>query len=717
MRYCRLTPSEKLPDRFLFSGVLKNPDDTVIVSYIIEVTKPWFPTSRVAPVIINELKSNLGRLSGASDNLTSFEETLKDVNEALFDLSEQGEIEWIGNLNSLIMLLKNNEIHLAQTGSLPGYLFRKQKINQITEGLSMDKESHPLKTFSSIISGQIEVNDKILLANHELFNVLSLDMLRQIIANNSPYQASLSILRSLRKHNVPTVSSLILDFSADAKAEPEPESVIIEEGFERWHKKAWRFMQPKISSAGRNIKQGTIKAHQIFKEKISPTVSSATKSAANFTKDKIIPGLSGQVKKIILKRTPEQETSGLLSTNFKKSLIFVGKLGSGTKRSLAKGSKKQYLYILIAFILIISTIFIIRGRHQENTNSTTKDDSAKIISQVKSVITTADSLNQSGQKDKSIIEYKNALNLLVKIDAENAEKKSLTNQINAEIDQLTANTRLSANSTALTFSNGTINQLEVASPYFYTSSSKSGKIYRQAPGALDGAKETEIKPNTEIAKGVVDMFSAITSGSQNKIIAISGDGQAFNLIQDGTNSTLTEIKFPLGKFASSDAAEGFGNNLYLLDSSTGLLWKYPASGDSYSKGTNQVNIDSVDLKNSASLAIDGYIYVLKKDGTLAKLLKGIREQNFNLQALPGGNKIAKPLKIMTGQNITDLYILDGGTKDRQNARIIEFDKNGAYVKQYALPDKLDQVKDAIIKPTEKKLWVLSSSTIYEFDLP
>ena len=155
----------------------------------------------------------------------------------------------------------------------------------------------------------------------------------------------------------------------------------------------------------------------------------------------------------------------------------------------------------------------------------------------------------------------------------------------------------------------------------------------------------------------------------------------------------------------------------MLDSSTGLLWKYPASGDSYGKGTNQVNIDTVDLKNSASLAIDGYVYVLKKDGTAIKLLKGIREQNFNLQTLPGGDKIAKPLKIMTGQNITDLYILDGGTKDRQNARVIEFDKNGAYIKQYKLPDKLDQVKDAIIKPTEKKLWVLSSSTIFEFDLP
>lgn len=733
MLYCRLTPSEKLPDRFLFSGVLKNPDNTVYLSYIIEVTKPWFPTSRVATVIINELKGNLGSLSGAVDSLKNFEETLKNVNESLFNLSEQGEIEWIGNLNSLIMLVKDNEIHLAQTGSLPGYLFRKQKINQITEGLSMDRESHPLKTFSSIISGQIETNDKILLANHELFNVLSLDMLRQIIANNSPYQASLSILRSLKKHNVPAVSSLVLDFSVKSETEPEPESIIIEEGFERWHKKAWRLIYPKLAQGATNFKLGSIRAYHFYKEKISPKMSSAakiglagvqkgTKSAANYTKDKIIPGVRGHVEKIVLKRTPEQEKNrveklkdentfvktSFFSKNFTKSLRVVNRVGFSTKK---------IFYVFVAFILIATTFLIVKNRQQKTDNSITRADSAVVIKQVKASIASATKLSQSDQKDQSIAEYRNALALVAKIDSKMVEKKSFTDQIAASLDQLTLTTRLTDSVGKLTFSDETINQLEIATPYIYASSLKVGKVYRQAPGALESAKETEIKPNSAISKGVVDLFFTSTSGSQYKMIVTSGDGQAFNLIQEGTDSTLTQIEFPLGKFAASDAAEGYLNNLYLLDSSTGLLWKYPASDSSYGKGTNQVNIDEIDLKNSVSLAIDGYIYVLKDDGTVIKLLKGIREANFNLQTLPGNDKIAKPLKIMTGQNDNNLYILDGGVKNHQNARVIEYDKNGAFVKQYALPNKLDQVKDAVIKPSEKKLWLLSASTIYEFDLP
>lgn len=742
MLYCRLTPSEKLPDRFLFSGVLKNPDNTVYLSYIIEVTKPWFPTSRVAPVIINELKGNLGSLSGAVDSLKNFEETLKNVNESLFDLSEQGEIEWIGNLNSLIMLVKDNEIHLAQTGSLPGYLFRKQKINQITEGLSMERESHPLKTFSSIISGQIETNDKILLANHELFNVLSLDMLRQIIANNSPYQASLSILRSLKKHNVPAVTSLVLDFSTKSETEPESELIIIEEGFERWHKKAWRFIYPKLARGATNFKLGSIRAYRLYKEKISPRMSSAvkiglagvqkgTKSAAHYAKDKIIPEVRGHVEKIVLKRTPEQEINrveklkkegvlkktSFLSKNFTKFLAIVNQVGFSTKKIMAKGNNKKISYIFVAFMLIVAVFLTVKNQRPDQNQTNTKTNSEVVISQVKATITKASKLSQSDQKNQSIIEYKNAQALVAKINDRPTEKKSLTDQIIISLDQLTLTTRLTNSVSKLIFFDETISQFEVATPYLYVSSLKTGKIYRQAPGALENAKETEIKPNSAISKGVVDLFFSSTSGSQYKMIVISGDGQAFNLIQEGTDSTLTQIEFPLGKFAASDAAAGYLNNLYLLDSSTGLLWKYPASDSSYGKGTNQVNIDNVDLKNSVSLAIDGYIYVLKDDGTVIKLLKGIREASFNLQTLPGNDKIAKPLKIMTSQNDNNLYILDGGVKNHQNARVVEFDKNGAFVKQYALPDKLNQLKDAVIKPSEKKLWLLSASTVYEFDLP
>lgn len=739
MIYCRLTPNEKLPDRFLFSGILKNPDESLFLCYLIEITKPWFPTSRVAPIIINELKGNLSQINGSQNTLESFEESLKDVNEALFTLSEQGETEWIGNLNSLITIIKDREIHIAQTGSLPGYLFRKQKINQITEGLSFEKETHPLKTFSSIISGQVEKGDRILLANHELFNVLSLDMLRQIIANNSPYQSSLSILRSLKKQRVMTVSSIIINASDSAVIEPEPDVITIEDGFDKWHKKAWKKLKPKVIETAKSIKISSQKAHQAYQEKISPrlkdyshksfeSLKSGSQKATAFTKEKIIPGVKGRVEKITHRVEPDQkveqanksvqqlkQTEKLIEEKVSPKTSFVA---NNFKKSFISLNKKRLFYISgIIILIIIATLIIRLNGNDTKTAKVRSSSSAKVISQIKNNIQKAEDFKTSGQNDQAIEKLNTALDLTnsLKNKSDATKKQSLKKEALTLRDELTKTTQIYSVQT-ITFTDPLIDQLEIISPYFYVGSSKNNNIYSQAVGTLSSAAETKLTLNTSINRGVKDMFWS-ESGNTNQIMVATGDGQIFTLTNDGANSTVTEIIFSLGKFAATNAVNGYYGNLYLLDGSTGLLWKYPPSANSYGKGINQVDINSVDIKTGVSLAIDGYIYVLKSDGNVIKLLKGLSDTTFNLAKLPGNMNISKPLKIMTTMQGNSIYILDGGIKNREQTKVVEFDKNGNFIRQVALPDTLDDARDAIIKPNSNKLWVLSGSKVYEFDLP
>lgn len=149
----------------------------------------------------------------------------------------------------------------------------------------------------------------------------------------------------------------------------------------------------------------------------------------------------------------------------------------------------------------------------------------------------------------------------------------------------------------------------------------------------------------------------------------------------------------------------FGN-IYVLDKDGKQINKFVQTSGGFSKADYFTTI-SPDLSDATSIAIDGSIWILFKNGTIEKFTKG-KSDEFALSGLT--KAFSNPLRIATATDFSNIYVLDSG-----NSRIVVFDKNGSYKAQYN-SDVIRNAKDFEVLETDKKIYVLSQNKVYQIDL-
>jgi len=156
--------------------------------------------------------------------------------------------------------------------------------------------------------------------------------------------------------------------------------------------------------------------------------------------------------------------------------------------------------------------------------------------------------------------------------------------------------------------------------------------------------------------------------------------------------------------------ETYGSRfVYILDPVENQIWKYERRKNNYS-GAIAYN-QGADLSRAISFTIDGAVYILSDDGTIQKLFRG-EKQSFAFRELPSVPMNGKNLKIYTSPDLDYLYILDP-----QNERVLIFTKGekfATYKKQvlYGVPD----VVDFVVDDSGQKVNVITKDKIYEFSL-
>jgi len=149
----------------------------------------------------------------------------------------------------------------------------------------------------------------------------------------------------------------------------------------------------------------------------------------------------------------------------------------------------------------------------------------------------------------------------------------------------------------------------------------------------------------------------------------------------------------------------FSGNIYVLDRTEGLL-KFVSTSDGYAK-TTYFKGDEPDLKTAVSMAIDGSVWILLKNGTVLKYTKGVKDAfSLNVSQSP----LANPTRIVTDADTENFYILDPKGK-----QIVRFAKSGTLDKVYGATI-LANGKELDANESDNKLFVLSGDTIYELGL-
>lgn len=148
----------------------------------------------------------------------------------------------------------------------------------------------------------------------------------------------------------------------------------------------------------------------------------------------------------------------------------------------------------------------------------------------------------------------------------------------------------------------------------------------------------------------------------------------------------------------------FGSNFYVLDQNEGIL-KFVPSGSDYT--VSDYLTEDVDLTDAVSMAIDSSIYVLSSNGDIKKFTRGA-EDSFSVSGLE--TKFAKPVQIVTSEDMNSLYILDP-----QTARIVKLSKAGRFEEEYQT-SILQNAKAIAISSDEKTATILSSGKLYEMSL-
>jgi len=153
---------------------------------------------------------------------------------------------------------------------------------------------------------------------------------------------------------------------------------------------------------------------------------------------------------------------------------------------------------------------------------------------------------------------------------------------------------------------------------------------------------------------------------------------------------------------------GFSSNLYVLQATKeGQIWRYLGLDSGLSSKKAYLKGDKYDLSEAIDMTIDGSVWVLFSDGTIAKYIRGIKDP-FVIAGLDKG--WGEVVKIFTDAEQENLYILD-----RQNTRVTVIAKNGEYQSQYDWPG-IAGVKDLMVNEELGKIFLLTGEKVFTIEL-
>lgn len=648
----------------------------------------------LSSVLKKEYYKNYHR--GAID---SFESALRKVNSALAEISRQGIIDWVGNLESVVGIFENNNFHFSSAGDIKVLLLRDGMLNDMTEFEDNGEQVHPLKTFIDVSSGRIQVTDKIILATDNIISVLSREQIKKN-ASRFPREKFSRFLRTALTNELEGCAAIILDFESplDSLEQISQKSKKTEEELNAFGGKS--FVKKEKDLIPQSTLESEIKTEFVDK-KTGHIYIKGDEQEAPLQMENIYQRSAGKWQE--------------------KLYALLGKLTPLAKKMAKKSAKS----------IKILSVKIYRGSVKISRNSWRKfreylEEKRKIRAQ-EAAEKPAQMERPDYPPDSTATEYTKTESIPVAENRLGAFKERLLprfTRMKSSFSGLERNQKIYAFAIIAAIIIVPWIILKAAKNKNETAKNTAPVVQENRP-LLDDKNVVWLENLDEINNlsdglALYNLRDEIWAVSKNTIFRLSQSDKAYNLPEEfGTislavpmedlstifihtsNGKVVSFNTLSGKFSENsidisnkklDALGTYLTYLYVLDKSANQIYRYPRAEGGFGEGKNWVK-ETADFSQASDMTIGESIW-LANNGKVDKLFLG-KKENFPIEetATP---IVAQKLKLSrSGEN---LFILD-----QQNSRIVKINLDGTINQQYYH----EYLKDAkSFEITENSLTVL-----------
>lgn len=147
----------------------------------------------------------------------NFEASLKKANLALADLAEHDIVEWNNNLQAMVGVFNNSSILFTQVGNILILLGRDDRLINLSEPIS-SANIHPIKTFKDVVVGEVQSDDKIIIATSAILDIFNMEDLSRLFKTFSSKEFDELLLKTITKEGV-NVNALIINITSEQKTD------------------------------------------------------------------------------------------------------------------------------------------------------------------------------------------------------------------------------------------------------------------------------------------------------------------------------------------------------------------------------------------------------------------------------------------------------------------------------------------------------------------
>ncbi len=704
--------------------------------------------------------------------INSLREGLKKANAAFTDLIKTGDSDWLNKISFICIALAGNNLYFTKIGEAKILLLRDSAMTDLSKKLIHDYgKTSPQKTFQSIASGKICLNDQIVLTTADIFRHIPQKGLKQILERKDVAQLE----KTLREaKDISSQGIIIIEAVPEEKLPSrDTETIIISVP----QKQNAQFQQPSqpnkiIDALRKKSKDVASDASLVLKGFVLKVKDRARRTENPVLQEKIMPaGIApveimpadrrkeeheerGEEKQLATPPpTPHPQPTSIISAEKKYPEKIIMKDISDEKEStlhlekVARAEQKPIPHPLIEPRVII----------KENRPPIAK--SPEKISRLPASLREA---LRTGLPDVSA--WSRKIHHLAYSRGWRSQKSPVQTEIPQNLPVLASHRTMAPHPNQKYFPHKTalaaIISLAIlaAGGIGYFQYQKYQKQIAQIAG--DSQKfEADLRNVRKI--NLIEEPAVFADPSQEKekfspsFLAISKD----NLLSIDLQSPTLYLK-PLqnaedGKFIAADiptnkkwsGAALLNENTILLIDSEKNFYQYDFANKKISPLPLKLPLDQIEIadflvyggnlyllddknqqiikcpdlgrcqlwlkekasvSSSASFAADGSIYVLTpQENILAKYYNGRLEETFQLKVAPNLSTVTR---IKTNKDLNNLYLLDPAGQ-----RVIIIGKKGELIKQYTSPEFAD-LSDIEISSDERQLFIAANQKIYEIDL-